>query len=279
MSTAHSLRRGWICCALAFGNLGLVGAVVPCEATGGQRAKQLRDGQVTERDAKEAAKMVEAIANRNKPPKIVRRREDYPSRFPLFPRDYDWQEEGRVREALTKLKQDKSIEIWEALVQKANDRRYCVTSYSGNSADAEIYSVGDICHSLAYDRLCEVFEKYLPSLPPKGRPFFLESVSKDLVAWRKERKDRPFYQLQIEVCEMALRELPKVPADEMSDKQKAEARKKIEAGLEKLRGTRRPFAGESSGYTPASYPREEAERVRVAYEKGSLEEFRSGLNK
>jgi len=257
-------------CALTIGSLILIGAVVLGEAAGGEKAK---------RDAKEAAKMVEAIANRNKPPKIVSRRRVCPTELPLFPKEYDWKEEERVRKALDKLHQDKSVELWEAMVQKANDRRYCVASYSGSSSDVYIDSVGGICSGLAYGRLCEVFEQHLPSLPPHGCPIQFWNVREDMPAWRKARKDKSLYQLQIEVCDMALRELPKIRADDISDKEKVEARKKIEAEIAKLRRTKRPvFRETGSRYTPA-YPRKEAKRVREAIEKGTLEEFRSGLNK
>ncbi|HEY7424043.1 MAG TPA: hypothetical protein VH682_07390 [Gemmataceae bacterium] len=243
---------------------------VPCASAGGAEAK---------RDAKEAAKMVEAIANRNKAPKIVKRRTFLPREVPLYPKDYDWKEEERVHEAIAKLEENMSVELWDALVQKTNDRRYCTASYSGSSADVYIDSVGTICQELAYDRLCYVFEKHLPSLPPHGRPFYLENVWEDLIAWRRERKNKSLYQLQVEVCEIALRELPKVNVERVSDEEKAEARKKIEAEIAKLRRTNRPVLRNPGRWYMPRYPRREAERVREAYEKGTLEEFRSGLNK
>ena len=162
-------------------------------------------------------------------------------------------------------------------MQKVNDQRYCIASYSGNSSDVVMYNVGRICHGFAYHRLCRVFEQHLPSLPPHGCPIYLQEVGGDLPGWHKQRKDKAFYQLQIEVCEMALREIPKLDARELSDKEKAEARKKIVAEITELRRNKRPLLV-SGGYYRA-YSRREAERVREAYEKGALEEFRSGLNK
>jgi hypothetical protein len=101
----------------------------------------------------------------------------------------------------------------------------------------------------------------------------------DLSDWRKERKDKAIYQLQIEACEMALRELPKVRATILSDREKVKARKEIEAEIAKLRRTKRPFLGEPAKGFIAAYPRREAERVREAFEKGSLEKFESILNR
>jgi hypothetical protein len=278
MNATCSLRYRWVFRALAIGSLGLIVVVLLGEAAG-EKAKDPAEGKTAKRDAKAAVKMVEAIANRNKPPKIVRRRQVCPQEFPLFSKNYDWKEEKRVHKALAPLKRDTSAELWEALVQKATNRRYCIVSYSGSSADAYIFSVGDICTDLAYSRLCGVFEKHLPSLPPHGCPIQFWNIKEDMAAWRKDRKDKALYQLQIEVCEMALREVPKMRTDDVSDKEKAEARKKIEAEVAKLRRTKQPALAEpGSGFIPA-YPRGEAERVRQAYEKGVLEEFRSGLNK
>ncbi len=274
MNTRCSLRRRWMHRALMIGSLSLLAAVVLGRATGGPAEKEPTKGRTT---AKQVAQMVEAIANRNKPPKIVRRDRVCPSRFPLYPKDYDWKEEERVGEALTKLEEDTSVELWEALVQKANDRRYCFASYSFSSADVEMNSVGGICYGLAYSRLCHVFMKHLPSYPPHGSPIQMWDVIKDFPTWRKARKDKALYQLQIEVCEIALRELPKLRAIEVSDKEKAETRKKIQAEIAELRRSKKPVM--DGGGIPPPYPPREVERVREAYEKGALEEFRSGLNK
>ncbi len=267
----------WMRCGLAISSLSLIGAVVFAEGDARQGGKAPANGQAAKRDAKEAAKLVDAIANRNKPPKIVKRRSRFPSELPLFPKDYDWNEEERVYEALSNLYQDESVELWEALVQKANDRRYCITLYSGNTSDAYIVSVGRICHGLAYGTLCHVFSQHLPSLPPHGCP--IQLGINDLSFWREERKDKSFYQLQIEACEIALRKLPKVRVTILSDQEKVKARKKIEAEMVNLRKTKRPSLAEPGSGFPAAYPRGEAERVRDSYEKGTLEEFKSNLNK
>jgi hypothetical protein len=255
-------------------SLGLLAAGVLDRAAGGPAGKKPAKGRTT---AKQAAQMVEAIANGNKPPKTISRRNYLPQNFPLYPKNYDWAEEGRVREALDKLRRDTSVEVWEALVHKANDRRYCIASYSFSSSDVEMYWVGHICYNLAYDRLCKVFMKHLPSYPPHGSPIQMRDVIKDFPTWRKARKDKALYQLQIEVCEIALRQLPKLRAKAFSDKEKLEARKKIQAEIAVLRNSKKPIM-EDCGI-PDPYPRQEAKRVREAYEKGSLEKFSSGLNR
>lgn len=269
--------RYWSHFALIPASLGFLVLVVLVGDAKEQRAEEPAADQAVKRDGKEATKMVEAIANRNKQPKIIKRRRVKPSRFPLFPKDYDWKEEERVRRALERLAQDTSVEIWEALVQKANDKRYCIASYSGSSDDVEMHSVGGICSELAYYRLCKVFTKHLPSYPPHGSPIQMWGVINDFPTWRKARKDKSLYQLQIEVCEIALRELPKLMDDELSDKGKAEARKKIQNEIAELKRTKRPIF--ERNWYPVAYPRREAQRVREAYEKGTLEKLEISLSK
>lgn len=255
---------------LGLGILSLIAAIALGGDVKKKREKDSAVEQAAKRSAKEAAEMVEAIANRNKQPKIVSRRNVKPKNFALFAEDYDWKEEERVKGALDKLSRNESVELWEALVQKANDRRYCIVSYSWSSDDAERYSVGRMCRKLAYDRLCsKVFEEHLPSIAPFGCPIRLRSIEDDFLAWRKDRKEKSLYQLQIEVCEMAIRELPKVSVHFLSGKEKSEARKKIEAEITELRRLKRPHIGKTG--IPPAYPERAAKRVREAFEKGSLE--------
>lgn len=276
VSTTCSFRHWRAHLSPLIGCLTLIVAIAFGNAVGGEKEKDPAGKKEAKLTVKEASKMVDAIVNRNKPPQIVRCRGCLPSKVPLFPKDYDWKEEARVRKALRTLSEDMSVELWDALVQKVDDNRYCVATYSGNTSDVEIRSVGQVCHPLAYGRLCDVFEQHLPSFPPHGCPIYLQEVGRDLPGWRKDRKDKALHQLQIEVCEIALRKLSKLDVKEVSDKEKAEAQKKIEAEIKELRRTKTPKEG---GGTPRPYPRDEAERVREAYEKGTLEKFESGLNK
>lgn len=272
MNATCSLRYRWVFCALAIGSLSFIAAVVVSEATGGEGAKDPADGKAAKRNAKEAAKMVDAIVNRNKPPEIVRRRRGTPEKVPLFPETYDWKEEERVRKALGKLYQDRTAELWDALVQRIDDRSYCIAVWNQNNGDGRICSVGGVCGDLAYHRLVDVFRQHLPTDPFKdGWPISLDVGITSLAEWRKKRVDKSFYQLQIEVCEIALRELAKV--ERVPDKKKTLARKKIEAEITKLRKTKEPIfldEGLFGGYE-LTYTAEKAKQIRKAVESGSAE--------
>jgi hypothetical protein len=231
MNPAHSLCGRWLPYALSISALSLIGLIVLGKGAEGKKAK---------RDAKAVAKMVEDIASPNKAPKIVDRPDKYPNRVPQFPKGYDWKDQRRVYKARVKLYEDTSVELWEELVRKAPDRRYSLTVTSQQSGDSYNFTVGGVCNHLAYSRLIGVFQQHMPLDPNHdGFRLRLDVCIKSLPAWRKERKDKSLYQLQIEVCERALKELQKVKR--VSQTKKEAARKKIEAEIEKLRKTKRPI--------------------------------------
>jgi hypothetical protein len=228
-------------------------------------------GPVPKRNAKaRAEKKVDEIVNRNKPPKVVRRPRAWPEMVALYPERYDWKEEERVRKALDKLYQDTTAELWEELVRRADDRRYCVVVVSGQNEDAEVYDVGRVCWLLAYLRLTEGFRRHLPVDPHRGgRPLAVRIVTKRFAEWRKERVKKSLYQLQIEVCEAALSELAKVK--DVPEKQKTLARKKIKAEITKLRRTKRPLFRKYDSFGEVFYTPKLAERIRKAVRSGSSE--------
>lgn len=273
-------HRTLVSCVLMTSIVGM--SDLPAYSGTGRRVEKIKDRELNgakeeEQKMRELNIMVKAIINKNAPPRIISRRRVLPKKLPLFSKKYDWKEEERVKDAINRLLQDESVELWETFVLNANDPRYCITSYSESSSDAIIYSVGSICGEMAYDRLCNVFAKHLPSLSPHGCPIQLESIQDDLIGWRKDRMDQSLYQLQIVVCEMAIRELPKVDIEILSHTDKNVVQKKIEAEIAELRKTKKPFNGKVD--VPRSYPPREAIRIREAFEKASLEDFDSKLNR
>jgi hypothetical protein len=72
-------------------------------------------GDKPKADASRAAEMVDAIVNRNKPPKIVPWKGDFPSEAALFPEDHDWKEETRARKAISRLEADQTEAVWEEM--------------------------------------------------------------------------------------------------------------------------------------------------------------------
>ena len=267
MNTTGSVRRRWLHYALTIGNLTLIGTILL-----GADAR----GPVAKREAKRPARMVDAIVNRNKPPKLVDRTGGWPKRVALFSERYDWKEDKRVRNALDTLYQDTTVELWEELVRKTGESGYCVTVVSSQNEDADIESVGSVCNCLASARLEAVFEDHLPDDPlTRPGPVRLDLGIGNLADWRKARAKKVLYQLQIEVCEVALVELAKV--DGVSAKEKALARKKIEAEIRRLRRTKKPFFVRYDRhffpFRETLYTPELARRIRKAVRTGSSETF------
>src|SRR5262249_58899734 len=108
MSVTSILQGGSVCCILllAISCGPASGPVGPARET---NAKPMR---VDGKQAKALAKMIDALANRNRPPKLVPIEENGP-RLPLFPANYDWKEHERVRTALGKVQREKTPEMWE----------------------------------------------------------------------------------------------------------------------------------------------------------------------
>jgi hypothetical protein len=183
--------------------------------------------------------MVEDLANRNKPPKVV----NIGYRVPLFPKDYDWAEQDRVRAALVRLHKDTSEEVWEELVRRSDDRRYCLTVLDSGDRPWD-RTVGDFCGELAFRRLADPVCKHRPpeSRRAPGEPPFVSYMTLDikpgLLEWRKKRKDKAQYQLQLELCEQALAKL-REDRDVPEDRKEA-PRRGIEAEAANLREAKRP---------------------------------------
>lgn len=250
-------------------HLGLVGAVLLVVVSEGHAAK---------RDAKKAAKkLVDAIVNRNQPPKIVTRPSGTsPRRVALFPETYDWEEEKRVHQALEKLYQNATAEVWEELVRRGKDKRYCAVLLSVKNGDAYVYNMGRITSSLAYSHLVQMYQRHMPGKHRRGPKRKLDVGIEALHSWRRKRAGKPLYELQLEVGERALLDLSRrkdIPKD-----QNDQTREKIEAELATLRRTKRPELVTYSRFLPAyrklGYSPGFAKHIREAVNAGSLKDFK-----
>src|SRR5262245_6801933 len=293
--TTWSLRR-WLVCATALVSgyvlIAVVilgeGAELPAPRRPAEKAEEPEEPRadadvapqpkielhITQGDPKEAARMVDAIVNRNQPPKLVGRGlGKWPRDVALFPEDYDWKEDQRVLEALDKLYQDTTVEVWEALVRRIDDPGYCIINVTDQKQDAYMVSVGEVCRWRAKSRLMDVFDQYLPL------SFHLEfhrRLSKrgfsDLAEWRKKRADKSLYQLQIEVGEELLRVLSRTTVFPFG-RGDAALKRKITTVVERLRRAKQRIFFPETSVSGRVYNPESAERVRRAVRTGSSEEI------
>ncbi|HJT32977.1 MAG TPA: hypothetical protein VJ783_13130 [Pirellulales bacterium] len=178
---------------------------------------------------------VEALANKNRRPELV----DLVDRVdPLFPDDYDWAEAKRARRAFVEVARDESVEIFEEVLKHLDDERYAFTA-AHDGDFAENYTVGWICKDIAYHRLVSAFEDDLSvtdiGLPPRLDP----GIEDDLAGWRRKHESKSLFELQIEVCRLALSQIDR--CDELSAEAKRESRRGINARIRQLEKTRRPL--------------------------------------
>ncbi|HEV3255499.1 MAG TPA: hypothetical protein VG013_01340 [Gemmataceae bacterium] len=256
MNAMPSRSASWMCYILAVGSLALTTALLLGRG-GGRAAKH---------DQKRVAKLVDDLANRNSAPQLVGHNGNL---LPLFPAAYDWKEQKRVQEALRRLENDQTAEVWEEMIKKADDPRYALTFKNNSGVFAEDNrTVGRLCRQVAYDELVGVFRQHLPDNPPDAPE--MGEIDLDvgvyqlgnLVEWREKRKDKTLSELQIEVCEQALKELAK--AKGVPRHEKVQARKKIKAEIGKLRKTNRPILVRSDilGSLDECYSAEEGKEFR-----------------
>jgi hypothetical protein len=110
---------------------------------------------------------------------------------------------------------------------------------------------------------------------PTGRQAFRRLRNPDaidadnLAKWCREQHDKKkeFYELQIEMCEWAMRKIPSL--DEPSETEKRDAIAKIQAQVDDLRRTKRAATLKSLVKTDvrALYSEKAAARIRAKYEK------------
>jgi hypothetical protein len=204
-------------------------------------------------------KMIDALANRNPPPKLV---SDGIGKLPLYPAEYDWKEDKRVRLALGKVRAERTAEMWEELIRGIGDKHYCLTLKDKNETYAlGNWTVGHFCATLGGDWLDGVCNQHLPTDPSKdGYPISLNVMTGGLVKWRKRRADKQLYELQIEVCEETIRQLGQVAG--VKRREKDRAREKIEAEIATLRNTKRPIFTDDCLEPLVPYAVEEAKVAR-----------------
>ena len=99
----------------------------------------------------EMDRLIDAIASRNKAPKLVGKEERFA--YPIFPEKFEWDDQKRVQKAAWALAQDDSNDLWGCLVQHFHDKRYSGTCQIDENYPWN-YEVGTICVFIARNKLC-----------------------------------------------------------------------------------------------------------------------------
>jgi hypothetical protein len=144
-------------------------------------------------------KLIDDMASRNKPPRLVAAGG---GTVPLFGDDYDWSEQRRVRTAIEAAMRTKSDDLWWRMRAKGHDDRYVLTAT--RDGVARNFTVGELCGDIVDLRLCLGFTSHLPSVPGRLPASFRpeEEFQQHEADWSRERK--PLYAMQAALCDRAV---------------------------------------------------------------------------
>lgn len=121
---------------------------------------------------------------------------------------FDPKESERIRMQIKELLK-KNEENWYELVSHLNDDRH--SGIGGiDGGYPRNWTVSDVCHHIIGDTLSSPFYKHFPGTKTNHQRFKMPSFARDkekLAKWCLERKARKLYELQIEACEWAIKEL------------------------------------------------------------------------
>ncbi|MBI3860432.1 MAG: hypothetical protein HY290_00900 [Planctomycetia bacterium] len=190
--------------------------------------------------------LIDALENHNPPPKIDDRGAEGAV---LFDENYNWDEQDRVKDALSTLIAAEGNELWARLIEHMDDKRYSLTyEFDGHIVNA---TIGQFCREIAMRDIIFPYRRHLPysmkgASPRHYREIFnpLNDLREGLEAWAwyRSRKGDSLRKLQIEVCSWALDKSPalhELPAHlhrvvPLSEDEKAEAAAKIRDDRQKL---------------------------------------------
>ena len=217
----------------------------------------------------EMDRLIDAVASRNKAPKLVG---EESFAYPIFPEKFDWDDQKRVRRAAWALAQDDSNDLWGCLVEHFHDKRYSGTCQLDECYPAN-FEVGIICLFIARNKLSCAYLLHLEPgktshyggptsnfVSEKSRDFLPDSLqrklhyaphlyeSDGLVRWYHVRQGKLLYELQIEVCEWAINNVEN--ASGVAEKPKKEFIADVRKEIESLKRNKKPVVDHSPWSSP-----------------------------
>jgi hypothetical protein len=237
---------------------------VPPSRTDGPSAEEAAAEEPPDYEA-----MIDALANRNPAPELIKLRRPAKAhevywfdRQPLFPADYDWEEQSRARKARAKLFAVKDPALWDHFIKHLDDDRYSLTlgqepNFSSNK------TVGDWCWDgfFARTRFARVVTKQ--ERGAQGNAFSLD-LGFIILEWREQHPKTPLYELQIALCERSLEAIPQ--ESRLSYEARDRNSKRIQGYLDEIRRTKKPFFFSPSIDGYRLYDTEIAKAIREKYE-------------
>ncbi|MDX1964708.1 MAG: hypothetical protein SFX18_16280 [Pirellulales bacterium] len=209
---------------------------------------------------------IDALISENEPVYLATR--DYIVYKPLFPLNYNWQENDRVANAVKEI--DLTIpSTWSLAVENMLCSKYSITVWSeGDYTHVYNYTRGELLTAMIKSALNRAIVNLMPldmqsSMYNENASPGFKNDPAELQKWCLQRKDKKLYELQIETAEWAIsviREKSKRPTEEKEDAITA-----IQGNIDKLRRTQQPilpsrfFVTDITGY----YSEETAKKIRL----------------
>ncbi|MEX2186055.1 MAG: hypothetical protein WD875_04640 [Pirellulales bacterium] len=197
--------------------------------------------------------MIDALASRNPPPKIVKYISEWEA---VFDAKYDWKEQDRVVAAIRAVLKNSGPKTWERLNAHGSDERYCLTfNDQAENADAFAtnWTVGEMCGAIAGFQFGYPIDEATKSTRIGERPVDLPlEAIEGMPKWGQPLGEKTLVDLQIQACQQAIDDLPKLAAkakesgrDANTDAETLQAcRRRLEATIEKLKKSKSPLLGE-----------------------------------
>lgn len=196
---------------------------------------------------------IDSLECHNKIPRIV----NVGSGEARFDKNYDWSEYLRSLQLLKEMPKH-TPEIWPSLIHHFNDKRYVSTVATSSGAKLNL-TIGDACFELVRDTLTVPFMQSVPrSLNRKVigaqlRPEFMDSRP-SIRRWLETRKDKPVYELQIEMCEWAKKEMQATKAVRINPSEIEEWTNSIDETIRKLNSEKTAISSELFSTFESLYP-------------------------
>jgi hypothetical protein len=232
-------------------------------------------------DVQQADRLIEAMASRNKEPKIVLT--TFNDEVPVFADGYDWPEQDRVWQALQTVIKTKSDTLWWRLVEHVDDARYALTSDNDEFVDmtARNYSVGRLCYHIAKTDLGRPYLRHLSE--DEWRILPESSFHPQDEFWQLKDKwtGKPLYLIQIEVCRRAIEQMAAAtgitsglggesPARKFTPEEKARFTDEVKKEIEELKRTNQAVTSAKirlPGWGDRKFDPKRAEKAHELYEK------------
>ena len=179
-----------------------------------------------------AGQIVDKLATTIPPPVIQGEPGEQRAKYSKF----DPAERDRVRALLSSLSSE-TEKLWPELVGHLQDHRYSLTVGSDAGYPTN-WTVGEACQELIGSSLSVAYYRHLDGSKSNYHHYSLPEIAKDkakLRTWCVARKDKKLYELQIECCEWALKEIGDSKMEAAVKERTSEAVRKEIAGLKKSR--------------------------------------------